>query len=117
MDIQELTLKQIRDIQKILPSEQETVKEASPGPYYVGCNYLIRTVTNYFTGRLEWVTEQELVLSNAAWVADTGRFSEALAHGTLSEVEVYPAALEVIVGRGAVVDAVQWKHDLPTETK
>jgi hypothetical protein len=45
----------------------------------VGKNYLIRTVTMINTGRLVAVGDHELVLENAAWIADTGQFSAALA--------------------------------------
>ena len=84
-------------------------------PYKVGQSYLIRTVTMYYVGRLENVFEHELVLSSCSWVADTGRYNEALTAGSLSEVEPIPGT--VIVGRGAVVDAVEWVHPLPTAVK
>ena len=85
-------------------------------PYHIGKNYFIRTVTFYYTGKLVRVTAQELVLEQAAWIADTGRFAQALATGDFSEVEPYPAH-DLIVGRGAVVDAwlADWK--LPTQQK
>lgn len=50
-------------------------------PYTVGTTYIIRTVTMYYTGRLQSVWPGELVLSDAAWIADTGRFSTALSTG------------------------------------
>ncbi len=70
----------------------------------VGKVYFIRTVTNYFTGRLVWVGEKEIVLENVAWVADTGRFNEFLLGKTVNEVEPYPAGSMVIIGRGAIGD-------------
>lgn len=79
--------------------------------FEVGKSYFIRTVTNFYTGRLERITPNELVLAEAAWIADTGRFSTALKTGDLSEVEPYPA--EVILSRGALVDACEWLHPLP----
>lgn len=84
-------------------------------PYLLGQNYLIRTVTMYHVGTLTEVYDQELVLEGCSWVADTGRFSNALKTGELSEVEVMPGP--VIVGRGAIIDVVQWPHALPTESK
>ena len=39
----------------------------------------------------------------------------ALLNGTLDEVE--PIVGDVVVGRGAIVDAVEWKHDLPKAVK
>lgn len=83
--------------------------------WQVGKCYLIRTVTHIQTGRLVAVGDKELVLEDAAWIADTGRFSGALASCDFSEVEPFPEG-QVIVGRGAVIDAVQI-HTLPRTQK
>jgi len=74
----------------------------------IGKCYLIRTVTMIQTGRLIKVTDKELVLEEAAWIADTGRFSDALVSLDFSEVEPFPDGF-VIIGRGAVIDAVEIK--------
>lgn len=76
------------------------------GAWEIGKIYLIRTVTMIDTGRLVAVTPHELVLEDAAWIADTGRFADALRSSSFNEVEPFPGG-RVIVGRGAVVDAVQ----------
>ncbi len=81
----------------------------------IGTCYLIRTVTMMYTGRLIAVTDSDLVLEDAAWIADSGRYADALEKGTLNEVEPYPN--EVIVSRAAIVDAAEWTHDLPREQK
>ena len=81
----------------------------------IGANYLIRTATMIDAGRLVVVTEHELVLEDASWIADTGRFGKALESGTFNEVEMFPAG-QVIVGRGSLIDAVQIVT-LPTKTK
>lgn len=86
-----------------------------PGPWKISEKYLIRTVTNYLTGRLVYVGEHELMIEDAAWIADTGRFSDALKTGKLNEVE--PIGGPVIVGRGSVVDAEVWTFALPQEQK
>lgn len=91
-------------------------KKISTGPWQVGSNYFIRTVTHHFTGRLEAVYPKELVLSNCAWIADDGRFHTALATGVLSEVEPMPPG-NVIIGRGSIIDASIWNHKLPREAK
>ena len=76
--------------------------------WQVGKNYLIRTVTMIDTGRLVHVTEHELVLEDAAWIADTGRYADAVSgKADFLEVEPYPEGRRVIVGRGAVIDAVE----------
>ena len=87
----------------------------SQGVWKVGQAYFIRTVTMYFTGRLIQITPQELVLEEAAWIADTGRFSDAMKSGSFSEVE--PFSGKVIVGRGSIVDAQEWSLALPKEQK
>jgi hypothetical protein len=74
--------------------------------WQIGKIYLIRTVTMAQTGRLVAVTPQELVLEDAAWIADTGRFSDALASANFNEVEPFPDG-PVIIGRGGLIDAVQ----------
>lgn len=86
-------------------------------PYQVGQPYFIRLVTHYLTGRLKAVTAKELVLTEASWIADTGRFMNALREGKLNEIEPFPEHEEVIVGRGALIDAVRWLHPLPREQK
>lgn len=106
MDLDNLTLKQIKDIQSLLKGSEQS------HPYKVGSNYFIRTVTHHLTGRLVGVTSMELILEDAAWIADDGRFYDALKDGELNEIEPFPKG-EVIVGRGSVIDACIWNHELP----
>lgn len=108
MDIDSLTVREIKQIQSLL----RTKSEESGCPYQVGQNYFIRTVTHHYTGRLVRVTAKELVLESAAWIADDGRFADALKTGKLNEIEPFPDG-EIIVGRGAVIDACEWLHELP----
>jgi len=96
----------------------------------VGKKVFVRTVTHYYTGRLADVVPGVihlpedtgstsgpwfLHLEEAAWIADTGRFSEALKDGSLNEVEPYPG--DCYVNAGAVVDVCEWLHDLPRTVK
>src|SRR6185369_836883 len=67
-------------------------------PWIIGKAYLIRTVTMIDTGVLVAVTPTELVLEEAAWIADTGRFSDAIAKAEFDEVEPFPDG-PVIIGR------------------
>jgi hypothetical protein len=83
--------------------------------FVVGRAYLVRTVTHYYTGRLVAVNDAELLLEDAAWIADTGRYADSLASGSLGEVE--PMQGNLILSRGAIVDAVEWKHALPRDQK
>ena len=103
MDTEDLTLKQIKQLSALL-----SAATADNSAWEVGKNYLIRTVTMIDTGRLVAVTQQELVLEDAAWIADTGRFADAVAKAEFGEVEPFPDG-RVILGRGAVIDAVQIK--------
>ena len=66
-------------------------------------------------GTLVKITDKELVLKNASWVADTGLFTAALEKGTLNEVEIFQR--DVIVGRGGIIDATEWLADLPKTRK
>ena len=81
-------------------------KPSDDSAWEIGKIYLIRTVTMIDTGRLVAVGPQELVLEDAAWIADTGRFADALKKAEFGEVEPFPDG-RVIIGRGSVIDAVQ----------
>lgn len=97
----------------------DLVKNTPPkerkGAWVLGEKYIIRTVTMIQTGRLVYMDEHELVLEDAAWIADTGRWADALATGSLSEIE--PFEDEAIVGRASICDATIWKHALPRVKK
>ena len=43
--------------------------ERAQSGWQIGKNYLIRTVTMIDTGRLVGITDHELVLEDAAWIA------------------------------------------------
>ena len=79
--------------------------DSEVNPYMkIGETYFIRTVTQYFTGRLVWVGDKELVLKEACWIADTGRSNEFVAGGSVNESEPFPKDKFVIVGRGSIID-------------
>ncbi len=88
-------------------------------PFKIGEKYLIRTVTMTLIGELTFVGSQELALKNASWIADTGRFHDALKEGieTLSPSEIEPFIDDVIVGRGAIVDATVYRRSLALSQK
>lgn len=91
--------------------------QAGKTHFKIGRNYMVRTVTMIVTGKLMSVNAQELLLDDPAWVADAGRWHEALENiDNLKEVERYPRDSKMIVGRGALVDAVEIAI-LPTTTK
>lgn len=97
----------------------DQVQSAPPqkpeSPFTVGNAVLVRCVTHYYTGRVVEVTAEHVILTDAAWIADTGRFAASLTSGTLDEVEPYPDP--VSIARGAIVDATLWRHALPRTVK
>lgn len=86
-------------------------------PYEIGKCYLIRTVTQIDIGRLVAVYDQELVLEQASWISDTGRYHNALKNGVSELKEVEPYINNVIIGRGSIVDATIWHNELPKAQK
>jgi len=113
MNLDDLTLGQAKQLVALIGTGSPTFSEAHPYP--VGDNVFIRTVTMHYTGKIESVTDSDIVLSDAAWIADSGRFSEALRTGSLAEVEPYPYGC--IVARGGLLDVSPWRHPLPRDTK
>lgn len=106
------------DIIKALLSDtpnNASVQESPALPFEVGKSYFIRTVTYHTVGRVIAVVGKFLILSDAAWVADSGRFSPAINDGTLSEVE--PVRVTVTLNTDSIVDAFDWTHPLPREQK
>lgn len=102
MDIENITIAQAREIAALFSSSIQTASH----PYEIGQPYLIRTVSMIDTGRIVAVTAQEIILEDAAWIADTGRFSDALAKCEFSEVEPFPDG-KVIFNRASIIDAVR----------
>lgn len=104
MNLEELTIREARELAGMFGGKEVSNNSA----WEIGKTYLIRTVTMADTGRLVMVTPQELVLEDAAWIADTGRFSDAVKNAQFGEVEPFPDG-RVVIGRGAIIDAVQIK--------
>lgn len=86
-------------------------------PLRIGNAVFIRTITHYFTGRIVGLTKDEILLTDAAWIACTARWATTLTTGELQEVEPYPNGMVVSVARGAVTDACAWSHALPRAQK
>lgn len=110
MNLDDLTIKDAKELAAMFGAKTE-----KGSPFKIGEQYLIRTVTMIVLGKLDKVFDGELVMSSASWVADTGRFYDALKTGKLNEVE--PFTDDVIVGRGSIIDATVWAHKLPREQK
>lgn len=84
-------------------------------PFRVGKKYFIRTVTYHVTGKVKKISGGFLVLEDAAWIADSGRFNEAINKGELNEVE--PVDVQVMLNINSITDAYEWTHKLPREVK
>lgn len=88
--------------------QKDTIKPVYEGdflPFEIGAIYFIRTVTMIQVGRVVAASHRYLVLEEAAWVAETGRFADALEKWQFNEVEPFPDHSPVIVMLGAGVDA------------
>jgi hypothetical protein len=79
-----------------------------------GKNIFIRSITYFYTGLVAKETKKWLKLDHAAWIADTGRFANALKKSDFEEVEPYEKP--VIVMKAAIVDITEIT-DLPTKQK
>lgn len=110
MNLDNLTLGEIKQIERMFNGREIT---SGNHPYQIGASYFIRTVTHYYTGRLVAVYENELVLEDAAWIPDTGRYANLFQTGKPEEVE--PLSEPVIIGRKAIIDCNPWKLVLPRE--
>lgn len=96
------------------PKTAEAPKD--PDPIGLGKNVLIRTVTHYYTGKVVAITSRYITLSDAAWIADTGRFADA-ANGEVEFSEIEPYNDPINVFFGAMVDVSAYCRELPREQK
>lgn len=113
MNIEELTLGQIRELQAI--SIGASVQH--PSKYPVGRNVIVRTVTMIYTGKLQEVTATDLVLIDCSWIPETERFMQFVANGAVKECEPYPDGLPVFINRGALLDMCELTKSLPRSQK
>lgn len=70
-------------------------KSVNPMADMVGKSVFIRTVTYHYTGKVVKIIGDFVELEKAAWIADSGRFTDALATEEFSEVEVYKNPIRV----------------------
>lgn len=78
----------------------------------IGEKWFFRTVTYHLVGQITKKVANFFMLENASWVADSGRFMNAIKDGTLDEVEPVGKAM---VNIDSITDAFPWKHPLPKE--
>ena len=65
-----------------------------------GETLFVQTATHYYAGTLEDINDKAILLKDAAWVADTGRFNEFIKGSKPSELE--PCG-SVLISWGAVI--------------
>jgi len=94
---------------ELIISEQNIVL-----PFEVGSSYFFRTVTYHLVGEVESIHGKFIKLCDASWVADSGRFMNAIKEGILDEVE--PVGV-CFVNSDSVIDVFPWLHELPTKQK
>ncbi|MEK9208361.1 MAG: hypothetical protein AAB922_07780 [Patescibacteria group bacterium] len=104
-------------LQEVLLKKENPITSGgvAPVPFEIGGKYYIRTVTYHVTGEVTKIVGNFLVLKTAAWIADSGRFSQAIVDGILNEVE--PVKDEIFVNVNSITDAYLWSHKLPTTQK
>lgn len=107
----------LEQLEKLISGENNILsfKEEFDLPFEIGKPYFIRTVTYFATGRVKKIIGQFLVLEEAAWIADTGRFSDAMSKGIMDEVE--PIEGEMFINTASITDAFPFSHKLPREQK
>ncbi len=80
----------------------------------IGHSFFFRTVTYHLVGKVTKRIGKFLQLEDASWIADSGRFMQAIKNGELAEVEPVGTAF---VNLESVTDMFPWRHKLPTEQK
>lgn len=93
---------------------EDSFKEINALTDMVGEKFFFRTVTYHLTGRVKRVIGTIVELENAAWIADSGRFMQAIKEGKLNEVEPVGRAY---INLNSVTDFFPWKHKLPEDQK
>ena len=109
IEISEETYEKIKE--QLLADERMDISSLSD---LMGKAFFFRTVTYHLVGKVEKMHGKMLQLSGASWVADSGRFMNAIKEGGLQEVEPVGIAF---VNLDTVTDFFPWKHKLPTEQK
>jgi hypothetical protein len=82
----------------------------TPKPVFqleLGKKYLFRTVTMIYTGLLESIRDNHFVITQAAWIPETLRWSESVKTGEFKEVEPYPADRPVFLFEAGMLDIVE----------
>lgn len=94
----------------------EAISSDYVSPFRVDKAYFIRTATMNWTGRIVSIEGHFATLTEAAWIADCGRYNEAvLSDKNFSEIE--PVEQNVLLNLDSVIDAVEITFKLPRSVK
>jgi len=88
-------------------------KESKQSFYQIGEDYVLRTVTMIYLGKMKQETEDALILEDCAWIPETSRWSDFLQGKKPNEMEPYSE--DVIVYKGALLDATVMKKKIKRE--
>lgn len=109
IEISDETYEAIKD--QLLPDEKIDISSLDD---LIGHKFFFRTVTYHLVGEVVNVIGSIVELRDASWIADSGRFMNAIKDGELNEVEpVGDAFLNI----QTVTDFFPWNHKLPGEQK
>ncbi len=94
-----------------MEDEQEDISNLDE---LIGRSFFFRTVTYHLVGKVVARIGMILILEKASWVADSGRFMNAIKDGELNEVEPVGKAF---LNLNTVTDFFPWYHPLPMVQK
>ena len=95
----------IKDLKEIIGTNGKRESSSNETFLEIGENYLIRTVTMIYSGKIKDIKGNEIILEQAAWIADTGRFADNLKSCEFSEVEPY--VNDVIIFKTSFLDVTK----------
>ncbi len=118
MDIKDLTIGDARKFVKVLGSISGVDTDASDSPLQVGKTVFIRRAGEYhYLGEVIEFTNEEIILSDASWVADSMRLYDFFQGG----LETPGIEIEPFVGDNVTVSVPRaksevslWPHKLPS---
>ena len=118
-DLNKLSFQELKKEIDSLEKQKQSVDKISlkDSPLVIGENYLVRTITMIYTGKLIKVYGKELVFVETAWIPETERWADTVANGTFKEVEPYPKDSEVIINKETILDMTKVDWKLPREQK
>lgn len=107
LEISEETYEKIKDQLK-----ENEAKEIDSFEDMIGEKFFFRTVTYHLVGKVVKKVGNFFELEGASWVANSGRFMQAIKDGSLDEVEPVGKAY---VNIESTCDFFPWRHELPKE--